>query len=383
MRCTSNLFRALSRLGVDISVYTTNANGHGGVLSVPIKIPVDVGGVKVSYFPSTLRASSVWDSRSMIKALKRSINDFDIVYISAIWQWIGIAAGRIAKKAGIPYVVGTHGSFDRILMENGKIKKMVFWKIFLSSMVKSSRAIHYTTVYERSQSISLSRHHPNFIVPNCMSNESFEIKNNLRNKYRRDYGIPVSVPVITNIGRPDPKKRYDLILKSFKIIQNTFSEARLLLVGPTDNDYATTMMKTADDLKISSHVIWAGFREGDELKACYTAADVFLLPSMDENFGMVVTEAMAAGLPVVVTKFVGVSKDVAINNAGIVAELNEEEIANEIICLFKDPVRLNILRENAKRAAFELYRDEKVASLMLQAFQDVLNQKRSYECQWQ
>jgi len=95
VRCMSNLFRAMAKLGVDVSVYTTNANGNGDSLKVPVGAPIDMGGVSVTYFAPTFGSGSVWDSRDMIRTLDATISEFDIVYMSAVWQWIGIAAARL------------------------------------------------------------------------------------------------------------------------------------------------------------------------------------------------------------------------------------------------------------------------------------------------
>lgn len=373
VRCTSNLCRALAKNGIDVSVYTTNVDGRGGLLPVTPEEPVDVAGVTVRYFPSTFGRNSDWHSRALARKLDQTIEDFDIVYVAAIWQWIGISAGRLARKHGVPYVVGTHGSFDSELLKNEKIKKMLYWQLFLKKNIRHASALHLTTDYERRQAALLRSGYPSFIVPNCMQPAAFEINESLGGRVREEYQIPRDAPVLIAVGRPDPKKRLDVLLECFPPILEHFAHARLMIVGPHDSEYAGEMKRLSNRMDLSDKVTWTGYRSGDDLKGCYAAADLFLLPSMDENFGMVVTEAMAVGLPVVVSNRVGVAEDVERHNAGIVTGVNAQQVARDVIGLLRDRPRLRDMSRNARKAARQLYSGERVAPMMLKAFEDVLN----------
>lgn len=383
VRCTTNLCRSMAKLGADVSVYTTNVNGRGDLLPVPVGSPTDTGNVSVTYFPSTFGSSSVWNSRALVRKLDQTIKDFDIVYVAAIWQWIGISVGRLARRHGVPYVVGTHGSFDSVLLQKGKIKKILYWHLFLKKCLKYAIALHFTTEYERRQALLLRSGYSSFIVPNCMQKEAFEINESLGERVREEFQILPDAPVLISVGRPDPKKRLDVLLESFPQVLQHFPQARLMIVGHHHNKYALEMKRFSDGMGLSDKVIWTGYRTGDDLKGCYAAADLFLLPSMDENFGMAVTEAMALRVPVVISNHVGVAEDVERYNAGIVTKVDPEQIARAVIDLLRDRPRLQEIGENARKAALQLYSGEQVAHLMLKAFEDILSESRSPECAWQ
>ena len=87
---TSQLCRALAGAGVDITVYTTDADGRGGHLAVPIAQPVDVGGVRVYYFHCNIGPGSAFHSSGLSKTLRATVKDFDLVHVSAIWQWLQV-----------------------------------------------------------------------------------------------------------------------------------------------------------------------------------------------------------------------------------------------------------------------------------------------------
>ena len=383
VRCTSNLCRAMAGEGADVSVYATNVDGRGGVIDAPVEQPAEVGGVTVTYFPSTWGGKSVWDSRSLVRTLDQTVSDFDIAYVSAIWQWLGISVGNLARKHVIPYVVGTHGSFDSVSLENAKIKKMLYWHLFLKKCIKHTSALHFTTEYERRQAVLLQSKYPSFIVPNCMQPEAFETDESLGKRIREEFHILPDAPVLITVGRPDPNKRLDVLLESLLLVVQHFPRARLMIVGPHENEHALEMKTLSSRMELSEKVIWTGYRSGDDLKGCYAAADLFLLASMGENFGMAVTEAMAISLPVIISNRVGVAEDVKRHSAGIVTDVSAQQVARAVVDLLRDRPRLQEMRRNARKAAQHLYRGERVAGMMLKAFEDVLSQSPSPEGAWQ
>jgi len=382
VRCMSNLCRAMAEAGADVSVYTTNVDGRGGLLETPLGKPVNLGGVKTTYFPSTFGRKSVWDSRALLRTLNRTFEDFDIVYVSAIWQQIGITTGRIAKKRGVPYVVGAHGSFDSELLKVSRLRKLLWWRLFLNSNLRYCSGLHLTSEYERRQAVILGTEFPHFIVPNCIRPDAFEMPESLGSSVRKTFRILPDAPLLMSIGRTDPKKRLDIILDAFEVIHRACPDSHLMFVGEYENDYGLEIKRKSDAMEASEFIIWAGYRSGDDLKGCYVAGDIFILPSMDENFGMVVTEAMAAGMPVVVSDHVGVAEDVARTGSGIVTKVHADDMARAVLELLSDSERMRGMGEQARKTAKKLYSGPKVAQQMIEAFEGVVSGRRSEKCAW-
>jgi len=383
VRCTSNLCRAMAKLDAEVSVYTTNTNGQGGLLPVPKGRPVDIGGVKVTYFPSTFGRNSVWDSRAMLQRLDRTVNDFDIVYASAIWQWIGIAAGHLARRHGVPYVVGLHGAFHPATLDKAKLKKRLYWYLFLKRCIRGACALHYSTEYERRVSMGFLPKKESFVIPNTVPVESLSCHSEAPFNICREFGIPNNRFLLLTVVRPDPDKRLDILLRAFAKVVKTIPEARLLIVGSCENEYGEKMKKLARELNIIDLTFWAGYQTGTALKACYSESDLFILASSHENFSMAAAEAMAAGLPVVLSKHIGVAEDVEQHEAGIVTEVDDNAISEAAVELFQNRDRLRAMGQNANKIANQLYKDEQVAHRMLRAFEDVLSNSRNPQCAWQ
>ena len=99
---TSELCRMLVRKGVDVTVYTTDADGRGGRLDVPLNTPVYLAGVKVWYLRGDFGKKKVFYSKGISNKLKKTINDFDLVHVAAVWQHIHQPVYNVCKNENIP-----------------------------------------------------------------------------------------------------------------------------------------------------------------------------------------------------------------------------------------------------------------------------------------
>ena len=144
VRSMSSLCRGLAALGHRVTVYTINNDGEGATLPVPCGVPVDQGGVTTYFFPSTFGAKSIWDSRSLIRCLKGTVTDFQLIYTAAFWQWLGIAVASQCKKHQVPLVTGVHGSLDQALRHRSRWRKRLYWHAFLQRSLAHHRAYQCT-----------------------------------------------------------------------------------------------------------------------------------------------------------------------------------------------------------------------------------------------
>ncbi len=116
---------------VSVTVYTTNASAEEEKLDVDMGVPVKVEGVTTFYFDCGRWNNSGFYSTDMINSLEEKIHQFDMVYISAMWQLLGYKSAKICIKNKIPYVMGIHGSFSRELRQKSKLKKEIYHKLLL------------------------------------------------------------------------------------------------------------------------------------------------------------------------------------------------------------------------------------------------------------
>lgn len=380
--CMSNLCRGLASLGHEVTFYTTNVDGNGQSMNVPVGTPVDLGGVRTLYFPSTFNVNDVrlrlFDSRALRKLLKRTVKKFDIVYLAATWQWIGIETAKICWRAGVPMVFGVHGDFAKSLRSRHGCRKKLFYWLALRRALKQTSAFHLTTESELHEGSDWLADHPQFVVPNAIDTDLFHSIPEKRCKFRYAHSIPAETPVLITVGRPDWKKRVDFLIQALKANPEWY----LLIVGPNDTGMAAKWSRLAAELKVSGRVVCPGFLAGEELLAAYSAADLFALISMNENFGMVVVEALLCDLPVLVSPEVGVWEMLENSGVGEVVQRNAERISVVLKDFTRNPPKWENRAAKARQEAIEQFSMKQVAALMATAFQDILLGRQSGACRW-
>lgn len=375
VRCTSNLCRQLVKQGHRVTVYTINSDGSGGVLDVPVGCPLDQGGVQTLFFLASLRRGSNYHSRDLINVLKRTAIQYDLVYVAATWQWLGMKAAAVCAARDIPLIIGLHGALDETRMQHHSLRKWVFWRLFLRKALQRSTALHFTTSYEREQSKRWTPNVPSFVVPNGQDSSGFLIDRSLRLPFRKECGIPKDVPVMITVGRIDPLKRIDALLKALSLSPEWY----LLVVGSGDEPLENEWRKLATRLGVENRVVWTGHLDHAQLASAYNAADLFALISRDENFGMVAIEALAYSLPVLLTPQVGVSGDFPLTMVGTHVSEDPHLIATELNGFLTNSDVWQARAAQARTVAVEHFDIQHVANLTAQAFYNVLHKRASLD----
>jgi glycosyltransferase involved in cell wall biosynthesis len=158
-----------------------------------------------------------------------------------------------------------------------------------------------------------------------------------RGKFRASLGIPSQARLILFLGRLSLKKSPELLLKAFAQLPANIEENDLMLAfaGPDQGGLQQRLALEASQLGISGRVRFSGPIFGEDKWAAYRDADVFVLPSRNENFGNTAAEAVAAGTPVVVTEQCGIAphlKDIA----GLVVAHDSASLSNALAQLLSD-----------------------------------------------
>ncbi len=379
VRSVSQLCRGLSGLGIDVTVYTTSAK-DGRRNDIPVNEPVDVGGVKVFYFVSAIGGGFRYSS-ALKEACEQNIDNFDIVHIASFWNYPAIPAGRLASKHRVPYVVSPRGSLVPWCLQNGRLKKQIYMKLFAESNLRNASAIHYTAELERELSSHMGLDAPSFIVPNGLDCTEFE---NLPDKItsRNRFGLSPENVVVGYLGRLHPRKALDILISAFCKVVREVPSAHLLLAGP-DDGHESQLRSLVKKLGLENRVHFLGFIGPKTRREFLVALDLKTLVTYPgENFGNAAVEAMAAGVPVVVSSNAGVARIVETDGAGAVVPVQSEALAQTLVRMLSSPALL----DKAKRAAYasvrKRYGIENVARRMVRAYTDILTNSRSPECRW-
>jgi glycosyltransferase involved in cell wall biosynthesis len=365
VRSISALCEALSRLGCAVTVFTTNANG-GSKLDVDTRTPCTVDGVRVFYHPLE-RGPFLFHSPALRQACVEQIRAFDLVYIVSCWGYPFIPAARAAAAALIPYVISPRTAFMRAAWQGKFLKKAIYHFLMERSAINRAAVIHYTSQIEADQSRWMRLKSRAVIVPNPVDLSEFAALPE-RGSFRERHGIAADEKVLLYLGRVEPRKGLDLAIRAFGRIASSGRRARFAMAGPEEDAHVRELQELAMSVGAGDRVMFTGMLAGAARLAAFRDADLFVLTSLAENFGMAVVEAMASGLPVVVTDTVGVAPEVAAHGAGLVVAREEHAVAAAMERMLSSEELRRMSGEAGKRLAQTAYAPDAVARLWLERF---------------
>lgn len=365
------LCESLARMGAHVTVFTTNANGKAD-LPIPPGVMQEVEGVQVYYFQRDLPGNYFYSSQLRSACHSHiSRSAFDLVYVASNWGHPFLPACRASLHAGIPYVVSPRASFKRNTWKGKFLKKMGYHLLFERALLQKASLIHYTTALESNDSRWLGLKPREAIVPNPLSLKEFESLPP-KGRFRNRHDITASRKVILILGRVDPDKGLDLALQALSRIVPRFPDAVLVIAGPEENNQVRYLREQAETLGVSEHVLFTGLLDLPQKLEAFVDADVFFSPSRSENFGMSIVEAMACGLPVVVSDQVGVADMIGKEEAGLVVPLDPAQMADALMRLLDDPEWGGQLGQDGLQVVSENFASQAVARHLLHEFEAIL-----------
>lgn len=361
----------LGRIGHDVSLYTTDHKQKDDI-NVVYGRPVIMNSVKVRYF----RAFQIhqWPiSFALAKAIRKTVKDFDIVEIHSLYLFHSMVAAHFCRKFNIPYIVMPHGSLDPYLRKKGWLKKALFHFLIEDRNLNRAAAIHYTAEEEKELVHSaLDIQSRPIVVPLGVNLEDYKLLPK-RGVFRQKYPDLIGKPIILFLGRVTQKKGFDLLAEAFGKVVVTHSDVRLVIAGPEDEGFGEQVRQWLDKNGVLDKTIFTGMLQGEDKMAAFADADMFVLPSYSENFGIALVEAMACGLPVITSNKVNIWREVEQTGAGIVINCDADELATAIEDLLKDKCARKKYGENGRKRVEQKYHWNKVAVQLSNEYQNILN----------
>jgi glycosyltransferase involved in cell wall biosynthesis len=261
-------------------------------------------------------------SPQLVPWLQENHRKYDCVIVNGIWQYHSYACWLALHKTDTPYVVFTHGMLDPWFKRHypmKHLKKWLYWPWAEYRVLRDARRVLFTSEEERTlaaRSFWLYRANPFVVgygtrVPNldltALRDEFFARFPHLRNKRLAIF-----------VGRIHPKKGCDLLIEAFHKGLSRNPDWHLLIVGPDQVGWQADLERLSDALDIKDRITWAGMLRDDRKWEALAASEIFVLPSHQENFGIAVAEALACGIPVLISNKVNIWREIASENAGLV-----------------------------------------------------------------
>jgi glycosyltransferase involved in cell wall biosynthesis len=253
--------------------------------------------------------------------LRQNRTRYDAVIINGLWQYHSFGAWRALRGTNTPYYLFPHGMLDPWFKRTfplKHLKKSLYWPWAEYRVLRDARAVLFTCEQEKllaPQSFALYRAHP---VVTGLGTTSPPIGVDATSFLDR-YPALRGKRLLLFMGRLHAKKGCDLLLEAYAATLAKDSAWRLIFAGPDDLNWRQTLEARAHSLRIADRIVWTGMLR-DTLKwSAFAAAEVFALPSHQENFGIAVAEALACGVPVLISREVNIWREIESANAGLVA----------------------------------------------------------------
>ena len=246
----------------------------------------------------------------------------DLVIIEGIWQYHAYATWRALRGSGIPYFVYPHGMLDPWFKRTyplKHLKKWTYWPWADYRVLRDAEAVLFTTEQERLLAReSFWLYQANEVVVGYGTSAPPADAERQRQAFLQRFPQLQSKRILLFLSRIHPKKGVDLLIEAFATVAANDSRLQLVIAGPDQVGWQAALQQRAADLGIGNRITWTGMLSGDLKWGAFRCADLFCLPSHQENFGIVVAEALACGLPVAIAEPVNTSSEVAAAGAGMV-----------------------------------------------------------------
>lgn len=346
------LAKGLANRGLDVHVATTDDNDHSR-LEIPLGVPVVQDGVSYLHFP---RQTRFYTCSFPLRAwLGKHLQDYDVAHIHALFSYASTTSAWIAAGRRVPYIIRPLGILNRWGMQhrNPLLKKLSF-RLCERKILECAAAVHYTSEQEQIEAEELGFRAPAVVIPNPVEfRETAFARGRLRARYPQLEGKIVYL----FLSRVDAKKGLDLLLPAFARLRVKHPEAALVIAGSGPAVLMRSLRALAAEHSLEREIIWAGFLEGQEKWEALSDADVFVLPSYSENFGVAAVEAMGVRVPVVVSDQVGIHRQIVDAGAGLVTSCAVASLADALARMAEDPagrIEMGIRGAQLARSEFSL-----------------------------
>lgn len=353
---------ALRERGVAVLTAASDDDGPGRRVARPSGVEIDEEGVRRVYFAK--RFEFYTTAPAFVAWAWRNVQRFDVVHAHALFSFMSMAAATVARLRGVPYVLRPLGTLSAYgLAERRPWLKRVSLAVIERPLLRRAAAVHCTSEAEAADVRALVPQANAVVIALAVpkvADAGDESHGCDTAGAAADAPLFAGAPdaasdglMVLFLSRLDRKKNLECLLAAWPTVLQAQPHAQLVIAGAGEASYVATLRATAERWGAGASVQWVGHVEGRRKRALHERAAVFVLPSFNENFGIAAVEALAAGVPCVLSEGVAVATEVAAAGAGLVVRPEPDAVAGAIKGLLADVPQ----RARMAMAARQLARD--------------------------
>jgi glycosyltransferase involved in cell wall biosynthesis len=261
-------------------------------------------------------------SGRLVPWLRSHAGHFDCTIVHGVWQYQGLGVWMVLRRTDQPYFLYSHGMLDpwfRRAYPLKHLKKVLYWRLAEHRILHDASAVLFTS--EEEQLLARQSFRPfrcNGVVVNYGTRGPVGDPEVQRREFLARYPELSGKRLLLSMGRIHLKKGCDLLIEAFADAARSDPELHLVMAGPDQTGWKGELQQLAEARGVGPRITWTGMLSGDLKWGALRASDAFILPSHAENFGIVVAEALACGLPTLISNKVNIWREVQADGAGFV-----------------------------------------------------------------
>lgn len=336
----------LRDLGCETEIVTTDRPGE----LAPNATPFKVHAVGSGWFPQRYAPRlATW--------LGKNLARFDAAIVHGLWNFASIGSFGPLVRSGTPYFVFTHGMMDPWFKTNSPVKhaaKQGLWLISQGRLLKGAKAVLFTAEEERERARDAFWGHAyRAEVVGYGAAEPPPASPGQAEAFAKTVPNLKGRPYLLFMSRIHPKKGCDILIRAFARVCDQDVDLQLVIAGPDQEGLGAALREEADRAGVGDRLHWPGMLGGDAKWGAVRGALAFVLPSHQENFGIVLAEAMACGVPVITTNKVNIWREIAASGAGLISSDDEAGLETSLRAFLSQSPQARTASQKAARATFE------------------------------
>lgn len=327
-----------------------------------------IGNATVRLFPSFGNGAFAV-SPGLLRWVANESRSHDVVHVHGLFNTVSSLAARSCIRQQTPVAIRPFGTLSRYTFFHRRTKlKRAYLSLVERNNIEGASALHFTTETERANA---EWHGIAF------GNRSHVIPPPAPTAIQRPrVRAPTSEPMVLFLGRLERIKNIEALLDAWPLVVRVIPLARLTIAGSGKASYLRTLHERVERLGVAAAVSFRGFADSRLKNELFDSASLLVLPSHHENFGIAVIEALTASLPVVISRHVQLAGFVEANRFGLVSETTPQALAAALVRCIGDRELHENLRTNAHAALAASFSPARVGRLLLQMYQDVIEDPR-------
>jgi len=313
-RAIFQMCRALLERDVEVLIATTDADGEG---TLPVKLAELswCNNVPIIFFPRQWSEAYKF-SRPFADWLDLHVAEFDVVHIHAVFSHSCLAAAKACRAKRVPYVVRPLGTLDPWSLKQKKLRKNIFWHFGVKQMLNGAAAIHYTADAEKEAAELRPGLTRGVVIPLGIETDS-----SLSEAAAPNSSKTSDSPYVLVLSRLHQKKGLEVLIPAFLSLtkQVEFARWKLVLAGEGEARYVDLLKNLVKSNGGNGNVVFTGWLDGADRKKTLREASLLALTSYQENFGLCAVEALACGVPVLLSPHVNLAQQIEQAGAGWVS----------------------------------------------------------------